>query len=50
MLRFQKGTLNPQAIPSTLVLDRDGKIAARSLSALSEEQLRKMLKPVLAEK
>ncbi|WP_189151206.1 TlpA family protein disulfide reductase [Streptomyces lacrimifluminis] len=50
MLRFKKGTLNPQAIPSTLVLDRQGKIAARTLQALSEDNLRKMLKPVLAEK
>ncbi len=50
MLRFEKGTLNPQAIPSTLVIDRDGKIAARALQALSEEKLRKMLDPVLAEK
>ncbi|MFJ7176708.1 TlpA family protein disulfide reductase [Streptomyces massasporeus] len=50
LLRFKKGTLNPQAIPSTLILDRDGKIAARSLSALSEERLLKMLKPVVAEK
>ncbi|MYR62283.1 redoxin domain-containing protein, partial [Streptomyces sp. SID625] len=50
MLRFRKGTLNPQAIPSTLVIDRDGNIAARALQALSEEKLRKMLAPVLAEK
>ncbi|MDT9699375.1 TlpA disulfide reductase family protein [Streptomyces sp. P17] len=50
MLRFEKGTLNPQAIPSTLVLDREGNIAARSLAALSEEKLRKMIDPVLAEK
>lgn len=50
MLRFKKGTLNPQAIPSTLVLDREGKIAARSLSALSEDKLRSMIDPVLAEK
>ncbi|MFJ4688063.1 TlpA family protein disulfide reductase [Streptomyces sp. NPDC088789] len=50
MLRFEKGTLNPQAIPSTLVIDRDGEIAARTLQALSEEKLRKMLAPVLAEK
>ncbi|MFI1360602.1 TlpA family protein disulfide reductase [Streptomyces sp. NPDC020898] len=50
MLRFKKGTLNPQAIPSTLVIDRQGKIAARTLQALSEDNLRKMLKPVLAEK
>ncbi|MFV0134367.1 TlpA family protein disulfide reductase [Streptomyces sp. HMX87] len=50
MLRFEKGTLNPQAIPSTLIIDRDGKIAARALQALSEEKLRKMLDPVMAEK
>jgi peroxiredoxin len=50
MLRFKKGTLNPQAIPSTLIIDRQGKIAARTLQALSEEKLRAMLKPVLAEK
>ncbi|NEB00156.1 TlpA disulfide reductase family protein [Streptomyces sp. SID13726] len=50
MLRFKKGTLNPQAIPSTLVIDREGKIAARSLAALSEDKLRKMINPVLAEK
>jgi thiol-disulfide isomerase/thioredoxin len=50
MLRFRKGTLNPQAIPSTLVVDRDGKIAARSLAGLSEDKLRAMIAPVLAEK
>ncbi|MER6560247.1 TlpA disulfide reductase family protein [Streptomyces sp. NPDC001027] len=50
ILRFRKGTLNPQAIPSTLVVDRQGKIAARSLAALSEEKLRKMIAPILAEK
>ena len=50
MLRFKKGTLNPQLIPSTLVIDRDGRIAARALQALSEDKLRKMLDPVVAEK
>ncbi|MET8944593.1 TlpA disulfide reductase family protein [Streptomyces sp. NPDC004542] len=50
MLRFKKGTLNPQLVPTTLILDRDGKIAARALQALSEESLLKMIKPVLAEK
>ncbi|WP_033319489.1 TlpA family protein disulfide reductase [Streptomyces yerevanensis] len=50
MLRFEKGTLNPQAIPSTIVIDREGRIASRSLQALSEDKLRKMLKPILAEK
>ncbi|MBZ6108118.1 TlpA family protein disulfide reductase [Streptomyces olivaceus] len=47
LLRFEKGTLNPQAIPSTLVIDREGKVAARTLQALSEEKLRKMLDPFL---
>ncbi|MFK4109759.1 TlpA family protein disulfide reductase [Streptomyces sp. NPDC002176] len=50
MLRFPKGTLNPQLIPSTLVLDRNGKVAARALEALDDTALLKMLKPVLAEK
>ncbi|WP_405491757.1 TlpA family protein disulfide reductase [Streptomyces sp. NBC_00096] len=50
MLRFPKGTLNPNAIPSTLVLDKDGKIAARTLAALNEEKLRSMIDPLLAEK
>ncbi|WP_338697558.1 TlpA disulfide reductase family protein [Streptomyces sp. Q6] len=50
LLRFKKGTLNPQAIPSTIVIDRDGKIAARALKALSEKSLRSMLDPVVAEK
>jgi thiol-disulfide isomerase/thioredoxin len=47
---FPKGTLNPQGIPSTVVLDREGKIAARSLTALDETRLRKMIDPLLAEK
>lgn len=50
MLRFPKGSLNPNFIPSTLVIDREGKIAARSQQPLNEEKLRKMIDPVLAEK
>lgn len=50
LLRFEKGSLNPQLIPSTLVIDREGKLAARTQQALSEEKLRKMLQPILAEK
>jgi thiol-disulfide isomerase/thioredoxin len=50
LLRFKKGTLNLQTIPSTIVIDRDGKVAARTLQALSEDKLREMLDPVLAEK
>jgi thiol-disulfide isomerase/thioredoxin len=47
---FPKGVVHPQAIPSTIVMDREGKIAARSLKALSEKELRSMIEPVLAEK
>ncbi|MFI9153611.1 TlpA family protein disulfide reductase [Streptomyces sp. NPDC053367] len=50
MLRFKKGTLNPQLVPSTLVIDREGKIAARALQPLGEDKLRGMIEPVLAEK
>ncbi|MBO1286792.1 TlpA family protein disulfide reductase [Streptomyces sampsonii] len=50
ILRFPRGSLSPQAIPSTVVIDRDGKIAARTLQAVSEKQLRAMIAPVLAEK
>lgn len=49
MLRFPAGTLNPQAIPSTIVLDKQGRIAARTLVAINDEQLRSMIDPVLAE-
>lgn len=50
ILRFPKGTLNPQTIPSTVVIDREGRIAARTLQALDTEQLHKMIDPLIAEK
>jgi thiol-disulfide isomerase/thioredoxin len=50
LLRFEKGTLNPQIVPSTLVIDRHGKVAARALEALDDTGLVEMIKPVLAEK
>ncbi|WP_405944388.1 TlpA family protein disulfide reductase [Streptomyces sp. NBC_00932] len=50
VLRFPAGSLSPQAIPSTLVIDRNGKIAARKLSGVEEGTLHKMIDPVLAEK
>ncbi|AEN10611.1 MULTISPECIES: TlpA disulfide reductase family protein [unclassified Streptomyces] len=50
ILRFPKGTLNLQTIPSTVVIDRDGKIAARKLGALDEEKLHEMIDPLIAEK
>lgn len=46
---FPKGTLNPQALPTTIVLDRDGKISARSLSGMNDEALRALIAPVLKE-
>lgn len=49
-LRFPKGSFNPQGIPSTLFIDRNGKIAARALSPIGEDDLRKALAPLVAEK
>lgn len=50
ILKFPGNSLSPQAIPSTLILDRDGKIAVRALKELSEKDLRSALDPVVAEK
>ncbi|MFD9128952.1 TlpA family protein disulfide reductase [Kitasatospora sp. NPDC059571] len=49
ILRFPKGSLNPQSIPTTIVVDRQGRLAARAMRALSSEDLEAMIKPVLAE-
>ncbi|RKE19685.1 TlpA disulfide reductase family protein [Streptomyces sp. TLI_171] len=49
ILKFPKGSLNPQSIPTTIVIDKDGKLAARAMRAMSAEDLDKMLEPVLAE-
>lgn len=49
LLEFPRGSLNPQTIPSTLIIDREGRIAARALTALSEEALTEALTPVLEE-
>jgi thiol-disulfide isomerase/thioredoxin len=48
LLKF-KGTLPPSVIPTTLVIDRKGRIAARALKALSEAELRSLIDPVLKE-
>lgn len=50
MLRFPDGTLNANAIPSTIVLDKEGKIAARTLVMVDDVKLRSMIDPLLAEK
>ncbi|MGP3985756.1 TlpA family protein disulfide reductase [Streptomyces sp. 3N207] len=46
ILKFPKNTLSPQAIPSTLILDKDGKVAVRALKELSEKELRSALDPL----
>lgn len=50
LLRFPKGTFKLQSIPSTVIIDRDGKLAARYVGPLDDTQLRKMLDPLIAEK
>jgi thiol-disulfide isomerase/thioredoxin len=50
LLRFPRGSLNAQSIPATLVIDRQGRIAARALKALSEDELNQMIAPIAAEK
>jgi thiol-disulfide isomerase/thioredoxin len=50
ILDFPANTLSPQGIPSTVVLDRDGDIAVRALKPLTEEELRAMIDPVIAER
>jgi peroxiredoxin len=45
-----RGQLSPQAIPSTLIIDRQGRIAVRALTGLTLTQLRQSLAPVVAER
>ncbi|WP_035812064.1 TlpA family protein disulfide reductase [Jiangella gansuensis] len=44
-----RDTVPPQAIPSTLVIDRDGRIAARVLGPIGEASLRDIVTEVAAE-
>jgi thiol-disulfide isomerase/thioredoxin len=48
MLAF-RDTLPPAAIPTTLVIDREGWVAARVLGAITEPSLRDLIGDVLAE-
>jgi len=50
LLRFPKGTFRLQSIPSTVVIDREGKLAARFVGPLDDTQLHKMIDPLIAEK
>lgn len=44
-----RDSLPSAAIPTTWVIDRQGRVAARSLSGMTEDRLRGMLEPILAE-
>jgi len=44
-----RDTLPPQAIPSTLVLDKQGRVAGRVLGAASQSQLLGLIEPLVAE-
>lgn len=44
-----RDTLPPQAIPSTLIVDKKGRVAARALGTVSESSLRAIIEPLLAE-
>jgi len=41
-------TLPPQAIPSTLVIDREGRVAGRVLGKASESSLRGLIEPLVS--
>jgi len=45
-----RGTLPPTAIPTTLVIDREGRMAARALTPLTEPMLHDLLAPIIAER
>ncbi len=42
-------SLPPQAIPSTLIIDRQGRVAARALGKVSESDLRGLIEPLIDE-
>ncbi|MFF0203388.1 TlpA family protein disulfide reductase [Streptomyces sp. NPDC005017] len=49
MSGFPKGTVSLQGLPVSIVLDREGKIAARVFGGVDTEKLHKMIDPVLKE-
>lgn len=44
-----RSSLPPSAIPSTLIVDRDGRVAARIIGATTYTKLRRLVEDVLAE-
>ncbi len=49
LLKFPKGSLSMQSIPTTLIIDRDGKLAARAVGGTVDDALESILQPVVAE-
>ncbi|WP_327067476.1 TlpA family protein disulfide reductase [Kitasatospora sp. NBC_01250] len=49
ILKFPKGSLNPQTIPTTMVVDRQGRLAARAMRPVSIYDMDAILEPLLAE-
>ncbi|MFF8942280.1 TlpA family protein disulfide reductase [Streptomyces sp. NPDC014864] len=47
LLRIPKGLVNPQAYPYTLVVDRQGRIAAARVGQISRSELTALIKPLL---
>lgn len=44
-----RGALPPAAIPTTIVIDRHGRVAARALGGVDESRLLGLIEPILAE-
>ncbi|MFF2045991.1 TlpA family protein disulfide reductase [Kitasatospora sp. NPDC058170] len=49
LLKFPKGSLNLQSLPTTLLVDRDGKLAARAVGGQTDDALESILQPLVAE-
>ncbi|MEU6364577.1 TlpA disulfide reductase family protein [Streptomyces sp. NPDC046931] len=47
LLRIPKGLVNPQAYPYTLVVDRQGRIAAARMGQISRSELTALIEPLL---
>jgi peroxiredoxin len=49
LLTFRK-TLPPQSIPSSIILDRHGRVAARVLGATTEDKLTRLIQDIQSER
>lgn len=47
--KVPRGTVNPQILPFTLFVDREGRIAGAVQAPVNEKELRDVLRPLLAE-